>query len=64
VQSTGSPSFASGPIQSGGGSTFQVTFAAPGVYAYDCAVHGQSMTGRIVVLSPPTAGAAAVPTYP
>jgi plastocyanin len=64
VQSTGSPSFASGTIQSGGGSTYQVTFAAPGVYQYDCAVHGQLMTGTIVVLSPVPTSGAAVPTYP
>jgi plastocyanin len=64
VQSTGSPSFASSAIQSGAGSTYQVTFTAPGRYQYDCAVHGQLMTGTIVVLSPTAAGAAAVPTYP
>jgi plastocyanin len=63
VQSTGSPSFPGSAIQSGGGSTYQVTFTASGVYQYDCAVHGTAMTGTIVVLSP-TAGGAAVPTYP
>jgi plastocyanin len=50
VQSTGSPSFASSAIQSGGGSTYQVTFTAPGIYQYDCAVHGTAMTGTLVVL--------------
>jgi len=51
VQSTGSPSFTSSGIQSGSGSTYQFTFATPGTYQYDCAVHGQMMTGRIVVLA-------------
>jgi predicted aconitase with swiveling domain len=27
-----------------------VTFTDPGTYQYDCSVHGQAMTGRIVVL--------------
>ena len=48
VQSIGSPSFASSSIQSGN-KTFAVTFTAPGTYRYDCAVHGQDMTGTIVV---------------
>jgi plastocyanin len=51
VQSTGSPSFTSSGILSGAGSTYQFTFTAPGTYQYDCAVHGQLMTGRIVVLA-------------
>jgi plastocyanin len=63
VQSTGSPGFASSAIQSGGGSTYQVTFTAKGIYQYDCAVHGTAMTGTIVVLAP-TAGGGTVPTYP
>ena len=49
VQSTGSPSFTSSGILSGAGNTYQFTFTAPGTYQYDCAVHGQLMTGRIVV---------------
>jgi plastocyanin len=65
VQSLGSPSFASSAIQSGGGKTYQVTFSSPGTYQYDCAVHGQMMTGRIVVQaaasSTPAPGG---PTYP
>ena len=49
VQSTGSPSFTSSAIQTGSGKTYQFTFTAPGTYQYDCAVHGQMMTGTIVV---------------
>ena len=51
VQSLGSPSFTSSGILSGAGNTYQFTFTAPGTYQYDCAVHGQLMTGRIVVLA-------------
>jgi plastocyanin len=57
VQSLGSPSFTSSAIQTGSGKTYQFTFTAPGTYQYDCAVHGQMMTGRIVV----QAAAAAAP---
>jgi plastocyanin len=52
VQSLGAPSFASGPVATGDGSTYQVTFSAPGRYAYNCAIHGNLMTGTIVVLAP------------
>src|SRR6266404_6428413 len=51
VQSTGSPSFTSSAIQQGAGKTYQFTFTAPGTYQYDCAVHGQMMTGTIVVMA-------------
>jgi plastocyanin len=51
VQSIGSPSFTSSAIQSGSGKTYQFMFTAPGTYQYDCAVHGQMMTGMIVVLA-------------
>jgi plastocyanin len=58
VQSLGSPSFTSSAVQSGSGSTYQVTFSQAGTYQYDCAVHGTLMTGTIVVLpaaaAPPT----------
>jgi hypothetical protein len=47
----GSPSFTSSGILSGAGNTYQFTFTAPGTYQYDCAVHGQLMTGSIVVLA-------------
>jgi plastocyanin len=45
----GSPTFTSSAIKTGSGSTYQVTFTAPGTYQYDCAVHGTMMTGTIVV---------------
>ncbi len=48
VQSVGSTSFASSGTMTGSG-TYAVTFTAPGTYQYDCAVHGQLMTGTIVV---------------
>ena len=48
VQSVGSPSFASSSTMTGSG-TYAVRFDAPGRYQYDCAVHGQLMTGTIVV---------------
>jgi plastocyanin len=63
VQSLGSPSFASSAIQSGGGKTYQVTFPSTGTYQYDCAVHGQMMTGRIVVQAAASTTPGG-PTYP
>jgi len=48
VQSVGSTNFASSGTVTGGG-TNTVTFPAPGTYQYDGAVHGQLMTGTIVV---------------
>ena len=48
VQSVGSQSFASSSTMTGSG-TYAVKFDAPGTYPYDCAVHGQLMTGTIVV---------------
>jgi plastocyanin len=48
VQSRGSASFASSATMTGNG-TYAVTFPAPGTYQYDCAVHGQLMTGTVVV---------------
>jgi hypothetical protein len=38
----------------GAGNTHQATFNAAGTYQYDCAFHGQLMTGRIVVLASTT----------
>ena len=49
VRSVGTPSFTSSPTHNGSG-TYVATFTNPGVYQYDCSVHGQAMTGRIVVL--------------
>lgn len=58
VRSVGTPSFTSSPTHTGSG-TYVATFSNPGTYAYDCSVHGQAMTGRIVVLpaASPPAGA-------
>jgi hypothetical protein len=44
----------SSAIQTGSGQTYNFTFTAPGTYQYDCAVHGQMMTGTIVVLAAAT----------
>ena len=63
VQSTGSPSFTSSGIQTGAGQSYQFTFSTPGTYQYDCAVHGQMMTGTIVVLAASTTSTPA-PTTP
>ena len=49
VQAQGGTTFASSSIMSGNGQTYAVTFAAPGTYQYDCAVHGAAMSGKIVV---------------
>ena len=48
VHSIGSTSFASSATMTGSG-TYAVTFPTAGTYQYDCAVHGQLMTGTIVV---------------
>ena len=61
VQSIGSPSFTSSAIQSGSGKTYQFMFTAPGTYQYDCAVHGQMMTGTIVVLAAASAAPSMTP---
>ncbi len=49
VRSQGSSSFTSSSIQTGSGMTYSFMFATPGTYQYDCAVHGNLMTGTIVV---------------
>ncbi len=49
VESTGSPSFTSSAIKSGNGQTYSFTFNSPGVYTYDCAVHGVGMSGTVTV---------------
>src|SRR5262249_28610073 len=48
VQSIGPRTFSSSDIKTGSG-TYAVTFTNPGTYQYDCAVHGKSMTGTVVV---------------
>jgi plastocyanin len=52
VQSLSAPTFASSAIQTGAGSTYQQTFTTPGTYRYNCAVHGDLMTGVVVVTAP------------
>ncbi|HVH67957.1 MAG TPA: plastocyanin/azurin family copper-binding protein [Gemmatimonadales bacterium] len=47
VQSSGPPSFTSSAVQSTGSYSF--TFTVAGTYHYDCAVHGASMSGTVVV---------------
>jgi plastocyanin len=49
VESEGSPSFPSSAILSGNGKTYSFRFTQAGTYTYECAVHGNSMTGRVVV---------------
>ena len=49
VQSIGQPSFTSSAIDTDAGSTYELTFVAPGSYRYNCAIHGDLMTGIIVV---------------
>jgi plastocyanin len=49
VRSQGTPSFTGSARKLGNGQTYTFTFTAPGIYSYDCAVHGSRMTGRIVV---------------
>lgn len=52
VESVDAPSFTSGPIESTNGSHYDVTFTTPGKYRYNCAIHGNQMTGVIVVKAP------------
>ena len=49
VASVGSPSFTSSGNLQGIGASYTLTFATPGTYMYECAVHGSNMTGRIIV---------------
>lgn len=49
VQSTGATSFTSSAEQATSGAIYQFTFGEAGTYTYNCIVHGNAMTGRIVV---------------
>lgn len=49
IQSVGATSFASSAIQGGNGKTYQVMFPTAGTFRYNCAVHGNEMTGTVVV---------------
>jgi plastocyanin len=50
VASVGMPSFTSGGIKTGDGSVYELTFTAPGTYRYNCAIHGNLMTGIVIVV--------------
>lgn len=49
VMSTGAPSFTSSAILTGNGQTYSFQFDTPGVYTYQCAVHGAAMSGSVTV---------------
>jgi len=49
VQSTGTTTFTSSSELTGNNQSHQVLFTQAGTYTYNCAVHGNAMTGRIVV---------------
>lgn len=49
VHSEQAPTFTSSQTLTGNGQTYTFTFTTPGTYHYDCAVHGEAMTGTIVV---------------
>ncbi len=49
VRSTGGTKFISSNPLTGDGQTYQFQFTQAGTYTYNCAVHGNLMTGRIVV---------------
>jgi len=52
VASVGTPSFTSSAVKTGDGSSYEVTFTSPGTYRYNCAIHGNLMTGTVVVTAP------------
>jgi plastocyanin len=52
VQSIGMPGFVSSGLETGNGSRYELMFITPGTYRYNCAIHGDLMTGTIVVISP------------
>jgi plastocyanin len=49
VESSGDPAFGSSDEFSEAGSQVTVTFDTPGTYAYLCGIHGDAMTGTVVV---------------
>jgi plastocyanin len=49
VRSLGLSIFRNSVVKSGDGSTYTAAFARAGTYQYDCAIHGEAMTGTIVV---------------
>lgn len=50
VASLGTPSFRSSDVITGYG-TYSTSFNMPGTYRYNCAIHGNLMSGTIVVVS-------------
>jgi plastocyanin len=46
------PGFVSSGLETGNGSRYELMFITPGTYRYNCAIHGDLMTGTIVVISP------------
>jgi plastocyanin len=48
IRSVGSPSFISGD-NLGTGGRYTIIFNTPGTYQYNCGVHGDLMTGRVLV---------------
>ena len=50
VASIGTPIFRSSDVITGYGN-YSATFTTPGTYRYNCAIHGNLMSGRIVVVS-------------
>ena len=59
IRSVGTPAFASSGVLTGAG-TYSVNFETPGTYRYDCGVHGEAMTGVVVVIPAPAAAAVKV----
>jgi probable HAF family extracellular repeat protein len=49
IRSLGSPSFTRSASLSGADAKYTRTFTVPGTYRYDCSLHSNTMTGRIVV---------------
>jgi plastocyanin len=49
VHSEVAPTFTSSTTLTGNGQAYTFTFTTPGTYHYNCAVHGDAMTGTIVV---------------
>jgi plastocyanin len=49
VRSEEAPTFTSSNTLTGNSQAYTFTFTTPGTYHYDCAIHGDGMTGTIVV---------------
>src|SRR3954470_4292086 len=64
VQSLGSPSFTRSGVQTGAGSSYHFVFPPAGTYHYNCGVHGNLMTGTIVVAAASTPSSTPTPQQP